>query len=57
MADMRTLCPNDNDDLINNREKKAIAKLISIFATVTDVTMGAYQFSAHALMYHTMYKP
>ena len=46
---------NNNDDLINDREKKAIAKLISIFATVTDVTLGAYQFSAHVLMYHTYY--
>ena len=46
---------NNNDDLIKDREKKAIAKLVSIFATVTEVTLGAYQFSAHVLMYHTYY--
>ena len=46
---------NNNDDLISDREKKAIAKLITIFATVTEVTLGAYQFSAHVLMYHAYY--
>ena len=32
---------NNNDDLLNDRGNKATAKLISIFATVTDVTLGA----------------
>ena len=46
---------NNNEDLLTDREKKAIGKLVSIFATVTEVTLGAYQFDGLVLMYHTYY--
>ena len=44
---------NNNNDMLKEREQKAIAKLITIFATVDDITFGAYQLNALLLMYHS----
>ena len=46
---------NDNSDMLKEKEKKAFGKLISIFATVDEITFGAFQLSALILMYHSFY--
>ena len=48
---------NNNEDMLCEKVKKAIGKLISIFATVNDVTLGVYQYNALVLLYHSYYLP
>ena len=48
---------NSNEDMIIERENKAIGKLVSIFATVSETTFGAFQFDALILMYHSYFLP
>ena len=46
---------NNNEDMLIERGNKAIGKLISIFAAVNEVTLGAFLYNALLLMYHSYY--
>ena len=48
---------NNNEDMMVEREKKAIGKLISIFATTNEVTFGAYLYESLLIMYRAKYLP
>ena len=43
--------------MMDERERKARVKIITIFATVDEITFGAYQLSALLLLYNSFYIP
>ena len=43
--------------MLNERERKARVKIVTIFATVDEITFGAYQLSALLLLYNSFYIP
>ena len=48
---------NNNEDMLKEKGQKATHKLISIFATVNEITFGAFQYDALLLLYHSFYLP